>query len=343
MKVFYSRLLFLRYFILFLAGLFPCAVIADGISEWGGSNYVVTDLKLDRLNTEADWKDKEIFKTPACLLQANRDKTYKDLSSLRASGQRKVALLLWHTRLEKHMDCKGFLLDSSGGVFSPGVVDNLVSFLQLAAKLGFDEVQIRFAPMGKNWPKEWKSWNESLFQENWSLIRSTAVSLKVNNTPRVVFDLGAELGGLTAPGCVQCPEYTRRMWQEYTTEFGADNSYGFSIAYAPGRLGRLIDTLRAVGPLPTDYAVDLYVEPSRVGVAISNLTREANDKGLDAPEFLIQETYYADQEMYQALLAALRQNNVTIRAVMQWPQVRGSNRKHFGVSSTPDYLYHPTP
>jgi hypothetical protein len=131
------------------------------------------------------------------------------------------------------------------------------------------------------------------------------------------------------------------MWQVYTTEFGTGNTYGFSIAYAPGRLARLIDTLRSAGPLPKIYGVDLCRDPEKVGVAISKLAMEARLKEIETPGFLIQETYYADQEIYQALVAAARRNNIKIRAIIQWPQVGGSNRKHISVPSIPEYLYFP--
>jgi len=327
--------------VIFSVGLASGPVMAGTVSEWGGSNYVVFGLNLDLLNDEADWQRSDIFKTPTCHFQSNRELMLNDLSNLREHGQRKVALVLWHASLDAHVDCNGFLLRSTGGAFSPQVIANLKLLLQLTAKLGFDEVQIRFAPMGKNFPKEWKSWDESMFQENWSLIKSTVSTLQLTSVPRIVFDLGGELGGLSAPGCAQCPEYVSRMWQVYTTEFGTENTYSFSVAYAPGRLALLIDQLRSAGPLPKIYGIDLYRDPEKVGVAISRLAKEARLKGIETPEILIQETYYADQEMYQALVAAARQNNIKIRAIMQWPQVRGSNRKHISVPSTPDYLYFP--
>jgi len=335
------KLNLLRGILLLLISLPSGTALADAVLEWGGSNYVASGLNLQRLNNDADWRNTDVFKTPACTLQSNRDLLQQNLSNLRAHGQRKVALVLWHSDTDNTGDCKGFLLRSHGGEFSPQVMDNLRVFLQLATRLRFEEVQIRFAPMGKSWPREWKSWDESVFQENWSLIRSTAAALQSIKSPRVVYDLDAELGGLTAPGCVQCPEYVRRMWRVYTAEFGNQNTYGFSIAYAPGRLARLIDDLRASGPLPAYYAIDIYAEPERIGTAIDTLAREATQKGVAAPEFLIQETYYADQGVYQSLVAAARRNHVTFRAIMQWPQTRGSNRKHISVPETPEYLYVP--
>lgn len=341
MKGQYKIILLRSVLLVLLSNLASGTALADAISEWGGSNYVTTGLNINRLNNDEDWKNSDIFKTPACNLQPNRDLLQRDLSNLRASGQRKIALMLWHTDTDDANDCKGFLLRSHGGGFSPQVMDNLKQFLQIAAQLGFEEVQIRFAPMGKSWPKVWDSWDESKFKENWSLIRSTVSALQSIKSPRVVYDLNAELGGPTAPGCVQCREYVRRLWQVYTAEFGSKNSYGFSIAYAPDRLGRLIEDLRTSGPLPDYYAIDIYADPDRVGTAIDTLSREAVQKGISTPEFLIQETYYADNEVYQSLVAAARRNHVIFRAIMQWPQTRGSNRKHISVPETPDYLYVP--
>lgn len=314
---------------------------ADAVLEWGGSNYVASGLDTTLLNSDAEWRNTNIFRTPACTLQSTREQIQHNLSNLRAHGQRKLALILWHTDTDTDADCKGFLLQSRGGHFPPQVIENLKLFLEIAAQQHFEEVQIRFAPMGKNWPKAWNSWDEAMFQNDWSVIRSTVSALQTSSSPRIVYDLGAELGGLAAPGCMQCSTYVRRLWREYTDTFGTQNTYGFSIAYAPGRLARLIEDMRASGSVPAYFALDIYADPDRIGTIVDTLLKEATHNGVASPEFLIQETYYADQGVYDSLVSAARRDHVTLRAIMQWPQTRGSNRKHVSVSETPDYLYVP--
>lgn len=334
------RIAVFLFWVLHLA-LISGPVAADAVLSWGGSNYIAFGLDINRLNSEVDWKNSDIFKTPACFLHSNHDAIERDLSEMASHGQKKVALMLWHMRRDDSQDCSGFLLRSNGGSLTPKVMENLIAFINIAKTLGFNEVQVRFAPMGKNWPKEWASWDEALFQENWAVIRSTVSALKVVQGPRIVIDLGVELGGLTSPGCVQCSEYVRRMWQLYSQEFGVADSYGFSIAYAPERLGRLIDSLRGGGTLPKSFAIDIYSEPNKVGNVMATLAREARSRGIEQPILLVQETFYADREVYQALVAGARANDVILRAIMQWPQVRGSSKKHVSVPSTPDYYYQP--
>lgn len=302
--------------------------------QTGGSNYVVVDPDLDRLRAEGAWRDSRVFAAPACTYDRSAPRVDEDFRQMRAAGQKKLALVVWHMTHADRAECAGFTVASNGGRLPQRVLDNLATLLRRAKADGYDEVQVRFAPMGDNSPDRWKGWNQAKFEENWSTIRSTVQRLRQGETPRLVFDLGVELAGRT---CSSCPAYVTRLWRSYVAEFGPRDSYGFSVAAAPGRVRRLIETLRAGGPLPDEIALDVY---RNAGAAVARAAEEARAAGVEQPLFLIQETYYAEPETVREIVQGARRSGARIRAVMQWPVTPGANRnisvpRSYGYSYTP--------
>lgn len=301
----------------------------------GGSNYVVVDPDLDRLRGERAWRDPSLFVPPACAYDRSAAKIDEDFRQMRAGGQRKMALVVWHMNHPNGADCAGFTVASNGGHLPERVLRNLTTLLERAAADGYDEVQVRFAPMGGHAPERWKRWDQAKYEENWSVIRSTARRLRAAKTPRLVFDLGVELGGLT---CFACADYVTRLWRNYVAEFGPGQSYGFSVAAAPGRVARLIRALRAGGPLPEEIALDVYRD---AGAAVARAAAEAKSAGIAQPRFLIQETYYGEPGTLRAITEAAARSGARIRAVMQWPVTPGASR-HISVPRSYGYSYGPS-
>ncbi|WP_374441020.1 hypothetical protein [Stella sp.] len=300
--------------------------------ETGGSNYVIVDPDLGRLRGDRAWRDPGIFVPPACAYDRSAGTVDEDLRRMRAGGQRKMALVVWHMHHANGAECAGFTVASNGGRLPERVLRNLATLLERAAADGYDEVQVRFAPMGGNSPDRWKNWDEAKFAENWSVVRSTVGRLHQGKSPRLVFDLGVELAGRT---CQSCPDYVTRMWRNYVAEFGPGGSYGFSVAAAPGRVARLVQALRAGGPLPDEIALDVYRD---AGKAVARAAAEAKAAGIAEPRFLIQETYYGEPGTVRDMLGAAERSGARIRAVMQWPVTPGANR-HISVPRSYGYSY----
>jgi hypothetical protein len=131
--------------------------------------------------------------------------------------------------------------------------------------------------------------------------------------------------------------YVKRMWSTMEPALGTAGTYGFSIAYAEGRLGRLVKWLRESGPLHDEIALDIYKRPNEKFVAAAE---EARQNGLSRPTFLVQETVYDDPETYADFVSSAKKENVTIRAIMQWPKRKGDERQ-ITESKTPEYIYRP--
>lgn len=316
--------------------LLPTFVVA-GILEWGGSHWIILSSGINETLTASQYRDSNVFRTPSCQIQKNPEAARRQLADMYANGQRKLAIILWHMQRDKTEDCSGFVLRSSGAGLTPQTIRNLQSLLSSAEQLGFNEAQIRFAPMGDNAPSSWASWSAALAEQNWHVIEATKRSLDGRFPKlRIVYDLSAEMGGLAS--CVSCSLFTRYLWSQYNSKFSSTDSYGVSIAAAKGRVAKLIDDLRAVGPIPQEIALDIYENPSR---EIAFAAMEARSRGIVSPRFIVQETYYADPGTYAAIVQAAKEHDVTIRTIMQWPKRKGSAPREI-VSETPQFIYRPT-
>ena len=71
---------------------------------------------------------------------------------MRSAGLTKLGLIIWHMAHSTAAECSGFTVGSNGGRFPRRFLQNIALFLEQAKADGYDEVQIRFAPMGANSP-----------------------------------------------------------------------------------------------------------------------------------------------------------------------------------------------
>ena len=311
------------------------SLAASLVQQAGGSVYVAFNLDPASLKTNTDWTNSLIFHHPICQFDTGRAVIRRDMEEMVSHGQRKIATDLWHARLPASTDCGGFLLNSRGGEFQMNILHNLRSFVALAGEVGFNEVQLRFDPLSRNDPMLWKAWDESLFEENQSIILTTIDALKNIEKPKVFFDLGGELGGAFKVPFVR--NYVQRIWRAAMEHTDLDHTVGFSIAYAPGKIQHYIEWLREIGPLPNGLSLTIYQQPYD---RLSSAIREARASGYDPPHFLIQETYYDDAMEYEAFVRAARDQKAIIRAIMQWPVVPGV-KAHISEGRTPLFVYHP--
>ena len=140
---------------------------------------------------------------------------------------------------------------------------------------------------------------------------------------KLTFDLGAELGGIETGSAA---EYTRRMWQDYTRRFGAEDTFGFSIAVHPGRVARWIQACDKTGIRPACFALDLY---KHIPEWMARLTSECRNAGISDPQIIVLETYYNDPQSLKELQEAAEQNHIEYLYLMQWPLKRGNTVPHF--------------
>ena len=303
------------------------------IVQNGGSNYVAIDLDPGKLTDPARWRDNAVFHSPACATLSNQGAVRRDLVAMRRGGQRKLAVMVWYAHLRLPGACHGYLVNVASAQAASVIRDNIAQLARIAGSVGFDEMQIRFAPQWTDDPVAWTRWDERLFQDDLALVQRVIGSVRTDAGLRLVYDLGVELGGITRTPFVA--EYVKRLWRAAEPLTGPDGSYGFSIPVAPGRLANEIAWLKEAGPLPTEFALDIYDDPARL---LRLAAREAQQAGIAHPVFIIQETYYDGAGERARLVAAARETGATIRTVMQWPKAAGSAAR-ISESTTPSYVY----
>lgn len=310
--------------------------------EVGGANYVMWDLgNYLTEQTEASWYSPHGVKPVIGTFHQNPSAVRNQLQTIYDSGQRKIALMLWYASMPRDTcgDVYGHLVSSQGARLSAQHEQNLRDLLGLIRAIGFTHLQFRFATQGSAYPSSWVAWDEAYYQESWNFIVNTRMTIEEvlgGSNVRRVYDLDAELGG-TIGG--QAPEYQKRLWSDYTFAFGKADTYGFSIAYAPGRLQNMIVALSQTGSLPDLYAFDIY------GDEYSALKRIAFELSFDSASkpIIIQEAFYNDGQTKDAAYAKRADLGLNIRYIMQWPNARASGNVHFSLTFAESYDFYRDP
>ncbi len=253
------------------------------------------------------------------------------LRQMYQTGQRNVSLVLWYMPFGTSGTPVDWLyaqavVDSSSGHLSPLLQSNLTAVLGLIKTIGFTQVTLRFDPFGPASPANWAAtWNETAFENDEAFefnTRQVAEAALAGSSVARVYDLGIELAGLPhqlntdgvtfADG--QTPAWTSRLWADYVSRYGKNDSYGFSIAYLFGNLTKAIAEYDAAGTRPNSYAIDDYL-----GNDLWNVYQElvgANEAGKPVT---LQEVSYNDVGEAGNLHAALQRFPLTLTSLNQWP------------------------
>ncbi|MCK8519968.1 hypothetical protein M0D21_00195 [Aquimarina sp. D1M17] len=296
--------------------------------EVGGSNYVMFDTQGYQ-NTGV-WSSPDNLKLVVGHYHLDPAKVNTQLRTMYQNGQRKIALMIWYTHFPSHWpnsDTHIHTIRSNAYRLPAQQEQNLKNVLGLIKSIGYNEVVLRFAQQGLADPGGWSSWNETQFQENWNFIyhaiNTTETKLGNPSSIKRVYDLGVELGGITRG---QSIPYVDKLWRNFSFRFPHLKSTGFSVAYAPGRLDKLIKTLKPTGRTPNEYAIDIYGGASN---AIRTVKNELSRNGDANKTVVIQETYYNDALQYNQFISSIKSNRLNVRYIMQWPLRRNYHRAHF--------------
>jgi len=254
----------------------------------------------------------------------------EQLKAMHASGQQKISILIWHDHLTRRQMKKGgvygHVLASNGGALTLQHAQNLKDQLAMVREIGFNELIFRFAQQGDVWPEVWKKWDEKLYQESKAFIFSTrklVLDAMEGSDMKLSFDLGAELGGIEKG---QITPYTERLWKDYTDAFGADDSFGFSIAGHPTRIRRWIGICDKVGVRPSRYALDMY---GYIPEWMPKMIPEFAEAGVDDPKIIILETFWNDSQALKDLQQIAADFDFEYEFLMHWPLRRDSAHPHF--------------
>lgn len=270
-----------------------------------------------------------------------RWKVIKQLIGLYVSGQDRISISLFHQRAQRPTSdgrVTGTVLDSTGGRLHPQIERNLAALLDDIRLIGFSELLFRYHPQGVNDVRNQLDWDDSLRDENWSLIASIEPLLRASglayrtdllaegmprarNIGSVIFD--------NVPHFRNWSDYARFIWRAQVETFGIANTLGFS--FVSDVDGTRIDArAKHMGYIygssrPEVLGFSLYGDDRRDEAWIfREYHRQLVDEGWGDPGWIITETWYDDAEASAAIADAIAATGKTVRFLMQWPVERGS-------------------
>ncbi len=315
---------------------FSTSVSASKAINGIGTEYAVYDapgIDFSPTSPATEWYiPAQRLRTTVGLHNLDPSKVFSQLSAMRASGQTDIAIPIWISGIGgcEHSSCNDGVYDGQWGEvidysFSsyPQHQENYEYLLKQIHSLGFRRIIIRF---NQYWSSSASSWNETNYQKIWNFIymtrNLTESTLSGSKNTSALYDLGGELGGLTS-GVNQ--QFTKRLWQDYVSNWGTDRTVGFSFAWAPGRFTSMRSTFQQAGSyLPSIWAFDIY--PHATGQSSdmrTHLQNIANEMGsLNGQPIIILETWVNDattaSEINSALNGSSAVQNLNLDGLFQW-------------------------
>lgn len=289
----------------------------------GGSNYNFFDL--DGCNRE----DFGVLKN----FHTHRQKITGQLEQMHANGQDRLIIGIFHG----HGLDSGTLIDSAGGDLPEQQRQNLADLLATVRSIGYAEVEVVFHVLGPNDPNQWQSWNEDLYQENLQLIRNLRPIVEDSGL-LYRLNLGNEL--TPAPNQPQTLQYTKRLWQDYVSEFGREDTVGFSIIGS--RPERIANIPAMYGDKPP-YLFDFHFygdENADEYQQFVNAHNQMRDMGYNQG-WIIGETFYNDPTSAENLRRAINDTGREVYWLTQWPWQREARDtggcEHVSISPPADF------
>jgi hypothetical protein len=317
-------------------------VTYDTSFETGGSNYPMYSVGTYlQYPTDSDWYAPLNLRPVIGTYHLAPDTVRKQLATMYANGQRKIALDLWYLDFSLYGNpsdnpLNGHIVNSKLGKLMPQQESNLKSVLEDIRNAGFNFIILRFDTQGDSAPIGWASWDQSKYNTNWSFIRNTIQTVQQQITGksiRVIYDLEGELGG-EAIG--QAVRYSTQLWKDYVQEFGPHNTIGFSFSYTyTQKIATAMQSYDQAAVRPDIYGFDIYGDEFN---ALSELKTELDAAGESKKPVFIEEAYYNDAAAHSQIMQARQSLIMNIKWIMQWPEQRGAYQNNFSVQYPADYF-----
>ncbi|GAA3430480.1 hypothetical protein [Kutzneria kofuensis] len=250
------------------------------------------------------------------------------LAGMKRAGQNRLSIGIYH----HHGPDDGTAMDSTGGRLPPQDQENLAGLLADVKQAGFAEITVVLHPSDGNDPRNWPSWQDATYQENWQLIESVHPIIAAAGLP-FHLDLGGELTASTDESLVL--RYDQQLWQAYTAKFGHADTVGFSInGNDPGQVlnvGKMYG-----GTRPSMMDIHIYGDESSQFAYTDNQLRQ---QGFTSQPVIIGESYYNDKEAAAGFAQAARTTGRQIYYLTQWPKTRAGNNECSRVDVAPPTDY----
>ncbi len=273
----------------------------------------------------------------------------EQLEKMRDSGQTQISLVLPFaiSAPSEFTDIDYFLVkernfgtpDSYIGLLQQ-YNTNLKNLVIKIANIGFQQVVIRFNPVGASSPKHNAYFHKpGEYLDHLEFVKHThnLVANALNGTgtnTTALFDLGLELGGVNIG---KTELYQKDLWKDYVAAFGKSDSIGFSIAPDGARTTRMIDWLKepnsagVPGVLPDTLAFDVYGIDETLGGPetwdesndLTKIKSQLDSPSINIPDqpIIILESYYNSRIAAQKFV----DSDLNIQSVFQWQNTRSNH------------------
>jgi len=235
------------------------------------------------------------------------------LGRMRAAGQDRLTIGVFH----QHGAETGAVMDSTGGTLSEADLKNLADLLAAVKAAGFAEVTVAFNPIFANSPSGWRSWQQSLYEENWQLVQKVHDVVTAANLPYRI-DLGNELTPSTGQSLVV--RYDQQLWKAYTARYGRDDSVGFSVnSNDPGQIPNVA---KVYGDNPPPV-FDIHVYGDEYNQFVGD-DQQLRRQGYTTQPVIIGESYYNDPAAADGFARGSKDSGRRILYLTQWPKTRAN-------------------
>ena len=280
----------------------PSQAATTGAQAPGGSNYGW--YRLDGCNREPYGVVNSFHNAP--------DVIRGQLAAMRAAGQARLRVPIFHRRGPD----TGTVMNSTGGNLTAANRQNLTDLLRAIADAGFVEIQVSFHTIGGNGADTWQAWNEDLFQENWNLIYNLRPIIAGAGIPYRIDLCNEAVPEASQPVLL---DYTQRLWNNYTSNFGKNDTCGFSTIGVPWR----IEYVPKVYGNNPPYLFDFHFYRRNVvadeGDMFTTAHNMMNQYGYTNQGWTIGEVFYDDPTAARTLRQAMDSTGRTVFYLLQWP------------------------
>ena len=244
-----------------------------------------------------------------------KDSIDAELQAMFDQGQRRLRIPIVFLKAGDGYSCQ--YLTTPGGVMPNRFRNNLTNLLATIRRIGFEEIIVSYFPLGPNFPNNWTSWQEDIYQDNWNLIQNTRPIVAAAGIPYLL-DLGNEhiAAPTQQPGQIQLLAYTQRLWTDYTAKFGKDDTLGFAIIANTNQFRA--DTLPSIYGNNPQSSFDLHIYDSPLDTFLYEKQR-LDQLGYGDVDWIIGETYADAASIAPQLRSGMQSTGKSVRWVAQWP------------------------
>lgn len=297
----------------------PSRAATGGARAPGGSTYGW--YRLDGCNRE-----------PYGVVNAFRnapDVIRGQLAAMRAAGQSRLRLPIFH----RHGPDTGTVMDSTGGDLSASNRQNLTDVLRAIVDAGFVEIQVSFMTIGLNAADSWTTWHEDRYQENWNLICNLHPIIAGAGIQYRIDLCNEAMPEKSQPVVL---EYTQRLWTDYTSVFGRNDTCGFSTI----GVARRIEYIPKVYGKNPPYLFDFHFYREKDLDEYAKFTtahQMMNQFGYTNQGWTIGEAYYNDSVAAANLRRAIDTTGRTVFYLLQWPLASSASCADVSVAPPVDF------